>query len=1572
MALTNKIDCDSKVGEKTITITKDPKERISTVNEIDGSSKNDLQQNIIIVQNSNELNIDELDPSLLKYVKQVLADVESQHNNSTEDGAEKQPTTYIIDLNTFTRPINTTQDCSSGLSETVSLDENQALVSDDQPENSAPAISNALDLDCQQEIEISFVSCVTDLKNHESHGSVETVPSESHHVVPSVSTAIDSQAISKNLSSDGFTSSQQSTAKSLKVPTFKLSAGNNFESKASTSGEHLNIAKKIINDSRKLLPGGKVNLNQEVEITEEKCGSDSVITMYLSSPNELKDKIKNLKTDSPVLVMQAGESSSTIGKELEVDLHTNDQSLITQVQNAKPGTSSLSNDASNSSDGSTSDVVAYHCIECGYSSHNKHYYKQHVDLVHNEDRPYKCPHCDYAGKRRHALLEHLVVHSNQRPFTCDHCNASFRKKGHLTNHIKLHTSQKLIHCGVCNIQLPDSEAFEAHLHKIHNTDKLYKCKLCEHTVVDRETMLKHLHTHNESATYSCPKCSALLNSDESLINHLKTVHDILLVDSQIAKGCNANAVNINPVKIEPESVLKPYTPSIICSECGFVCSNNEVMQKHMWAHINGHDKHSKIKINPDMKDQDTSVNNTMGVLKMNVDLGQKTLPNNVVYQCTGCSFTSSDNSVFIKHMLAHKTQEKRRVVTSEPTKFNQATSINSQTTQKSKLSSSFTENVKEKRSDSIVPFIYDEASARFRCIICGYHCEFQRTIKAHIWKHSGHQSIEYPTFDQSSSSKSTSQLASNESGPRRVGEPESSQDNHYTIAQPLTSHSVPQLHQARNSELVQSAQPVSHTANSSPGESIHAIDSNSAAQEKSTAASRLLETIAYSAAQSRSNTAAKKNPGLLSHLALTDTKFSTSVDNTITNTPSLPLKSIEDQNNSLITSSDHNITSKVLFTTLLNNMQTSYIKKENMLDVDEGCTEPSVVVEVMDTVSSESDLTGLSSQHGSPRILELDSAGDIRLSNPFTSHEKMGKNFEASLNASESNQSDSEVRPADPSKNHHSYSVRLRCPICDRQLREDFKSHLMMCQKKSDDDKSKSLKVKSKGLKTSTVSQRLYDNDNLPTEDTDSTESSDELTLSGDSSGFSQQKSGICSSLLAVIEQLRERSRSESEEDKHGSNLFKKGKKKQQNDEDSNVESVDDLQNIEKISDSGNEKYRCSLCHYSSQRICNIKLHMKTHRQKKPSECSLCDFSSTSPEALQDHMLKHCKVRTYACKFCPQSFNHKSTLRAHLRAHKDQEPFLCAYCVFETTNPMEYREHMQVHSGCSSRLRCPGCDLILNNKEELTTHLLKCKGTSKKVKPLVSSHEKSAVHKQIAKLEEQITSNSGSTNHACVVSGCSFSSTSLMRLQDHLSVHCNPSLLVCNLCDFKALHIRSLKSHMKRHSNDQRYVQQPLEQYKCNLCGYVCHHLPSLKSHMWRHASDQSYSYEFTNDVINAAIDHDTRVEADGEPDDPELLDRVINSERRILEGELTKCNKGDGQRPICWVTFRCCSCGFETINKAKLNIHMRSHSDIIQQALDLQRKSQPSYKTSGKRLHTIENIATGLNMKVARISETI
>ena len=1182
----------------------------------------------------------------------------------------------------------------------------------------------------------------------------------------------------------------------------------------------------------------------------------------------------------------------------------------------------------------------------------------------------------------------MMVHIS---YIAKHINALVFQ-GHLTNHIKLHTSQRLVHCGVCNIQLPDSEAFEAHLRKIHKTDKLYKCKLCDHTVVDREAMIKHFQTHKEMFFYACPLCNCHFSGESGFEQHLKDAHGSVNLPSPGLKSVPMNS------SLGGKTVGTSL-PNIMCSECGFICSDQEAMQKHLWGHIkqnmtSGSTADVKVSTNEGSKE------NSMGVLKKNIDLGQKTLPKDVFYQCTSCAFTSSDNSIFVKHMLAHKTQEKHQKETISETSSSQGAKGNSDGSQTQlsvidqaeKPSQMYTKVVTDKpeshsKSDNSVPFVYDKASARFRCLICNYHCEFQRTIKAHIWKHSGHQNIEYPMFDQSGNATSGSANVSSvtniqqknpQSDIAPEGQANTSTDKEKMRLVTLTSSQSQRPLQAfktKSGDTVHLLPVDPSIASYKPGELIQIKDNTVIVPEKfgkTSAVSKFLESIVLA----KENDAEKINDKQKEKGGneMADANMKDSSDHLQKSIPGSGKVSIQTRSSSTLKGVSKAGSGCPSSKDSGNKRNKEAANTEAA--ASEGCTEPSVVVEVVDSIPPGYSLTGMKSQQGSPRVSDLDSSGgDSKFASQLRSAVLRSRDNSAdsdtSASESENGRSGRGAEHKNPwtrvlVKSQQGHLSKFRCPFCDCQVTDDFKAHLMSCKAKNasgniicDEKATDKMKTCRDELHHGSIKDEPLES--LLVEDTDSTESSDE-TATGESS--SSKKSGICSSLLAVIEQLRERSRSESEEDRLGGQISKKTGRKKGRQADLNLDSIDDLKNIEKINENGGDKFRCVLCHYTSERIYNIKLHMKTHRQKKPSECSLCEFSSTSPEALQEHMLKHCKVRTYACKYCPQSFNHKSTLRAHMRAHKDQEPYLCAYCVYETTSAQEYREHMQVHSGCSSRLRCPGCDLLLGGRDELTAHLLSCKGKSGhsrhsesgvdadcyKYERLLGDHASDVTNKvefhddnqQQQEIQPSTLTDATAitaadaeqpVQHSCVVQGCVFTSSSLKELQEHLSVHCNPSLLVCNLCDFKAWHSRSLKSHMKRHANDQRYVQQPLEQYKCNLCGYVCHHLPSLKSHMWRHASDQSYSYEFTNDVINAAIDHDNRVDAGGQADDPELLDQVINSERKILEGELTKCKRGDGQRPICWVTFRCCSCGFETINKAKLNIHMRTHSDLIQQA---------------------------------------
>lgn len=348
------------------------------------------------------------------------------------------------------------------------------------------------------------------------------------------------------------------------------------------------------------------------------------------------------------------------------------------------------------------------CNQCEYTSHNKHYLKQHVDLVHLAERPFKCPFCDYAGKRSHALKEHLVVHSSYRPFECHFCNASFRKKGHLTNHIKLHASLSQTpnqppRCSSCHTDFAKVSDLWSHLRSEHQA---HLCEHCPFASLSSEELQMHSQSHTQcDRLHRCTACGFSCSRELQMMEHIAEAHEG-------SASCT----------VHREVLLK-------CSECGFTTPDEAALRQHMLTHLTEEERQQYLDAAPQnvllkcSECGETAANQASMKLHLlqhveGVDTEQPT-----EFNCAQCNFSSREAFTFITHMLTHRATTKAG-------------------------STSRFQLPREAPPSSPQPlgYVHDATTGVYRCTICSYTCEHQRTIKAHTWKHSGHKDIDYPRF----------------------------------------------------------------------------------------------------------------------------------------------------------------------------------------------------------------------------------------------------------------------------------------------------------------------------------------------------------------------------------------------------------------------------------------------------------------------------------------------------------------------------------------------------------------------------------------------------------------------------------------------------------------------------------------------------------------------------------------------------------------------------------------------------------------------------------------------------------
>ena len=96
--------------------------------------------------------------------------------------------------------------------------------------------------------------------------------------------------------------------------------------------------------------------------------------------------------------------------------------------------------------------------------------KRHVDSVHENKKPHKCPICDFTSSQKSTMNIHTAsVHEKKRPHKCSICDQSFPKNSKSKRHVEsVHEEKQSAHlCSVCDKSFSAKDKLKRHTNSVY-------------------------------------------------------------------------------------------------------------------------------------------------------------------------------------------------------------------------------------------------------------------------------------------------------------------------------------------------------------------------------------------------------------------------------------------------------------------------------------------------------------------------------------------------------------------------------------------------------------------------------------------------------------------------------------------------------------------------------------------------------------------------------------------------------------------------------------------------------------------------------------------------------------------------------------------------------------------------------------------------------------------------------------------------------------------------------------------------------------------------------------------------
>lgn len=205
--------------------------------------------------------------------------------------------------------------------------------------------------------------------------------------------------------------------------------------------------------------------------------------------------------------------------------------------------------------------VLFQCTICSKEFTRKAHLKRHL-RIHNPDKPFKCPHCEYRGCERSDINKHLLIHDEPK-YTCEICLKTFRHVKNKELHVRRHQGQRDYTCGVCGFLGYTFTDIRKHIERKHMETR-HICKQCGATFKSEALLREHrceLILLEQALGASGGEETEEAYTNDDMIQLVSEENRFLLTDPQqiIVSSSPAN-LNLETLTLPDESLMGNNDP----------------------------------------------------------------------------------------------------------------------------------------------------------------------------------------------------------------------------------------------------------------------------------------------------------------------------------------------------------------------------------------------------------------------------------------------------------------------------------------------------------------------------------------------------------------------------------------------------------------------------------------------------------------------------------------------------------------------------------------------------------------------------------------------------------------------------------------------------------------------------------------------------------------------------------------------------------------------------------------------------------------------------------------------------